>query len=355
MSVYSGVRPSTLLESSYALDEAELRDVKPFHGSILELAVECEQNEMNMFESVIEMDFLEAALTEADEDSGEGNEKKSTAAEEEATKSIWEKLKDLLKKAWEKIKSFFGTVINKIQQLFANDAKLVAQYEKYWDDEKYLAGFKINNYTPMKEDPTGIDFTNYFGDDLMIRCIGKIDAAESEDAAAKDYLKELLARGDKSWKDYFRDKLFGAKITEETEFLKIKDQFDYVKNVMTGGKRMITTLKAEVNGIKKLLKFDAASVKASRSGMKKLELAKANATYRFYNSVIKELSTGSGAIVSCLNTAISNSRKAYITGGKYAKAKAEEGKSNQTTAEMAMDWMLGEASDAYVESVIYGY
>ena len=100
-------------------------------NAMLNLMVEATAADTNMFNSIIELDFQEAA---ANKDGGSY----ITEAEEGAKatkKSIIDKIKAFLSKVWTAIKTAFESFFVKVSETFGNDKKFAEKY-KYDDIAK---------------------------------------------------------------------------------------------------------------------------------------------------------------------------------------------------------------------------
>ena len=363
MGVYTGVRGSALLEGTdFAFNEAV--DASACTGSILELAVDCERNNMRMFESVIEMDFLEAAsLLEADIpwSAADKEFEAAKAGKQNTTKqSIWKKIKELVKTAIRKIKEFIANFIGKIKNLFANDQKLYATYIKYWKPEN-LKGFKVTDYTPIDalinpEDMfEGVSIGTV---DKMMEVIDKCGTKEDiAKFSPKDHFSEFIKDfGEGSYRELANKTIFGKTISGETEFVSIPNQVNMIATYVKDAKFYIDNAKKLEKLATSVLNRSAKEIKYSKNdNMGDLEVAKINAQYKAVSYVSSQMSKLCSAYTGATGSALARARRVFITGGKYAKSKAE-GKSTEATKESAaFDAMLEISSDAYVESVLYEF
>ena len=123
---------------------------------------------------------------------------------------------------------------------------------------------------------------------------------------------------------------------------------------MKDGKSAIALCKRECNTAIAYLKKLEADIKFDKSREKKAgnDVAALNAQYKTVNATIKNVSKASSAISSSLTRALSQSRRVFIQGTRYAKNRSDK---NIDVRNEAVDIMLGIASDAYVESVMYEY
>lgn len=354
--VYSGVRSGNLLENfDFGEPGAPV--------SMLELATDAERDEMRMFESVIEMDFLEAAsrraFTEADEDGGEEPKAAEEApaakeAKEEATKSIFEKIKAAIKKAIAFIKQFIANFIAKIKNFIANDRKLVHDNEKYFKKE-LLAGFKVTDYKEiMDEDQIGDKFS-------FEKCCDGLNA----DYTNKDDIPDQKKINKKIAENFGlsgEDKVNSVAITQmldkartkhdgETELVNINGEIERILGYMKNGKTVIDRAKrqgklgiAELQYMEKDLKFAKGHTEGD------LEIAIANYKYGLVKAQIQALSIVLSSCTSFMSRNLADARTTFVKACKYGKGKYDgnkDQKANQESAEL-----LGLASELYCESAL---
>ena len=357
--VYSGVRSGNLLENfDFGEPGAPV--------SMLELATDAERDEMRMFESVIEMDFLEAASRRAftetntdhigdeDDDDESGASPAAKEAKEEATKSIFEKIKAAIKKAIAFIKQFIANFIAKIKNFIANDRKLVHDNEKYFT-KQYLAGFKVTDYKEiMDEDQIGDKFS-------FEKCCDGLNA----DYTNKDDIPDQKKINKKIAENFGlsgEDKVNSVAITQmldkartkhdgETELVNINGEIERILGYMKNGKTVIDRAKrqgklgiAELQYAEKDLKFAKGHTEGD------LEIAIANYKYGLVKAQIQALSIVLSSATSFMSRNLADARTTFVKACKYAKGKYDgnkDQKANQESAEL-----LGLASELYCESAL---
>lgn len=368
MGVYSGVRPNMLLEGS----SVDFENAGVCNGSILELAVECERNDMRMFESVIELDFMEAyqkSVLEAEmpwsqEDKDFEAKKAGNTNTEAAKKSILAKIKELIDTAIKKVKEFFQNMIQKIKTIMDSDRKMVEANKKYWTPID-LKGFKVTDYAPIVDISELVNEFEGNMEDLFESMIDSVDKATTKEEVSKDIygdlVKKYFAKGDP--RSALADATFAEAVKGEAEFVSIDggEQVKIVKDLLTNGSDMITMVKKDankmiglLNQVKRHMKTDVSVAKKENAG--ELELAKLNAKYKVVNKMVSFVSGYSSGLSTAITKQLSSARKVFITGSRYAKKKAEGKSSVAESAEFeAFNEMLGIASDAYIESVMYSY
>lgn len=349
--VYSNSRYSALTESS----DVSLDGVEPLNGHIMDFTLECVRNEQNLFESIIEMDFMEAhgLITEAEDDS----------TKEGAKKTLWEKIKDLFKKAITTIKRFFADAINRIKNMLSNDRKLVATYERFFKEEN-LKDFYVYDYQPITKDFT--KSTNILDRlesvvENEVKKIGNVEDFDKTLSELKDEFKETDYR--KAFEEggtltAFKvtvPGVFGKKGDGKENFLeKYKDQIDIILNTVKDGKNAINMLKANNNqAIGNLKKFQAR-LKYDVHGVEGDDLTAMNNQYKLCSVLIREVNKIASATVNIGYKALAVARKTFIKGAKYAKNYAENHESPKTESAFYTELdILGDMSDSYVESVLF--
>lgn len=329
MGVYSGNR--TLL------GESIIGANDPAH--IMEMVLECERNDMRMFEAVINCDFVEAfaeaGLTSLTEDEVSG-------AKEETKKGIGKKIKELFQKAIEQVERFVATFIAKIKNLFNNDAKLYKQYSQNFTANG--AGYKIENWTVLK---SAADFNTiaepvYKAYDAAVAAVDEAADSEAIDKAVSDAKKKMkeFDFGKQAQDAYFEDK--------KDEHTLTADEVTLINDVMKSSTRAINQIKrdgdAAIKGLKKAqtdLKYEK-----NQSEHDDLSVSKLNGKYKVANIFVSYYSKMLNATCNAYARYLAAARRAFVLAGKKAGATNE-------SAEV-FDYLLGEASDFYVESVLLG-
>lgn len=354
--VYSGVRSGNLLENfDFGEPGAPV--------SMLELATDAERDEMRMFESVIEMDFLEAAsrraFTEADEDGATAEEPEvaeeapaAKEAKEEATKSIFEKIKAAVKKAIAFIKQFIANFIAKIKNFIANDRKLVHDNEKYFA-KQYLAGFKVTDYKELLPAGEIEGFKDFNVDGFYKEFDNKEDIPDQKEIN-KMVAKAMGLEGQEKANSVAFTEVLNSFRTEhkgEVELISLNGEIDTILDYMKNGKKVISqaqregkSIIAELKNVEKDLKF------AKRYADGDLAVANANYQYGVAKAVVQASSVALSCITNCLSRNLADARTTFVKACKYGKGKYDgnkDQKANQESAEL-----LGLASELYCESAL---
>lgn len=339
MGVYSGNR--TLLGESVQVNA----------GHVLELALEAQRNDLNMFNAVINLDltgaYSEAGLISVDESY-------ITEAEEKAKVSIGKKIKEAFVKIKNWIKSAVANFIAKLKNIVSNDNKIVAKYKVYFSGAKkdLLKDIKIS-YRPLK-DFKAADAMNK-KQERMLNAIKSIDNAKTKEEI-DEALKKIMDTNKENQMDSagFEAMLFSGDKQDDYVLNDHKDQLDMVIKLMDGGKTTIADVKNhekyllnELDKIEKQLKVDA------HSSEDELVTAKLNAKYRATNQVSNMMSKFCTMMVNGCARQLSAARKAYVsTGAKAAKKDGQPAESGAKTESAMEDLMYEYCSDYYMESAL---
>jgi Mg2+ and Co2+ transporter CorA len=330
MGVYSGNR--TLLgESAIGSDH------------IMDLVLENERNDLNMFNAVINCDFVEAfseaGLTMLDEET-------QGAAKEETKKSIGKKIKELFKKAYDSIRRFVSAFIAKIKNLVSNDAKLYKQYHKNFSDN--AEGYKIESWKPLLEGDTFDNFWSNYNKHYTDAIDALQSAADGEAMSkivkdAKDAAKEIDIA------DIIEKAYFGDRKAVENHPLDSKE-VRTILNVVGSSTRSITEIKRAGEATINTLKKKEADLKYMKDVQDNSDvaLARINAKYKLASTFVTYASKTLNAHCNTYARYLAACRRAFVLVGKKATSKAEQG----TSESALMDAMLTEASNDYVESML---
>ena len=336
MGVYSGNR--TLLgESTYNADE-------PTH--IMEMVLECERNDLRMFEAVINCDFIEA-YNEAGIISI--NEDGENEAKNETKKGVVQKIKELFKRAIEAVKRFVASAIAKIKNMFANDAKLYKTYIENFD--KNAVGYQMSAWRTLESD---VDNASR---DVLSRGMSAIqkDIANLDKASSNDEITKYV----ENTKKYLK----GEDIAKEVDELFFGDKKEtykltstdvgIIKEVVKNSNRAISSVKAHGKHVINMLQNKQSELKADRTmadDKDELALAKLNAKYKIAGMTIKYTNKALNAVYNAYARYLAQCRRAFVLAGKKASAKEEQ--KNDQTVNASYDFMLGEASNDFVERML---
>lgn len=338
MGVYSGNR--TLLGESMEVDNT---------GHVLDFVIECERNELKLFDAVLGCDMIHA-YTEAGLTTLTLNE--AEEAEKSSEKSLGTKIKELFEKAIAAVKRFVSTFIAKISNLFNNDAKLIKKYGKNFANN--AAGYVLKfswrkpNYKVFTNPETIISdmFSSDMGEgrvqdyDTVINVVGRCSSTDAINEEIERYKKESKGKDIYAIVD---KQLFASKKAEEDYKLDNNDA-DQIFKAMSSSTRFINTVKRMGNYTIKELKEKQSNLKASSKFTENdLGLAKLNGMYKAGSIYIKDVQKLLNATLSALTRILASCRKVFVAVGKNAG----ETKATNEAATL-YDNLLAEASDNYV-------
>lgn len=360
MGLYSTNRLSNIAESDVAevnnvaesVEELVLPEANDKFGDIMEFVVATYENDSRMFDSLIQLDFVEAAnasvMNEAD--AAEAKDAQDDVKE----KTIKEKIVDLISKAIAALKQAAANAIAKIIDLFKSDEKIVASYKdtlKIANMEGFpgIANFampKKSSYVELKakEDKKNAvakleEFTSLIGSGKSREDIdAAFDAAKEEmKGASEEFVKKLKEESFNEKVDLWKP----SNTDLDSITYGINNSKTYTDSIKTVASEAIAALK-EMQAKLKLEKKEAEKGDATYIANKKYQIA--SATIRHFSSRFKAYNQVNNAIVAAY-------RKAFIICGRYAakKAKGETVDTEEKAAQEAVTmYMLGESSDQYV-------
>lgn len=344
MGVYSGNR--TLLGESVSSNNI---------GHVLDMVIECERNDLHLFEAVINCDmieaFTEAGLTTLVREDADN-------AKQESKKGIVRKIKELFIKAFEAIKRFIATFIAKLSNFFSNDAKL---YKQYIDNfEKNAVGYKIDGWTPINYSKSQ-DFVNgqvRYGDFVKYEGGKKISFPEVRSLIEKAQDNDAIDKAVEEYKKQSKESniaksvdelIWGPKAEKKDDYEITSADKDFIKKMVKDGKNAINSARNMGNFAIKQLKEDQRQLKNEKyekDDKDSLGLARVNAEYKLSTIQIKDTQKLLNVSVNALHRVLAQCRRAFIAAGKNATEQ-------KATKESALyDYILGEASDIYVESAL---
>lgn len=333
MGVYSGNR--TLLGESTSVSS----------DHILELALEAQRNDMNMFNAVIACDFTEAyneagliSLTEAE----------VSETKEKTKVGMIKKIKEFFKKIIEKIKTAVSNFIARIRNLIANDAKLLAKYKKYMNADS-LKDITLSSYRPIKKEISHDSLKDELESirsivSIIDGCSNKEDIDEKLESMKKDSKEIYKLQGED-----FDKAIFADKAEEDYEIGKHMDQVNIILSYVSNGKFAIDGINNVSKGIINELKKDQAAMKLdAKNSEDELEIAKLNAKYKLTGVLSTSCSKYISVMCNAYSRALAAARKAFVQAGSKAEKKAN----GVNHEDAVLEFCLGEASDAYVEAAL---
>ena len=336
MGVYSGNR-TYLGESTYNEDQ---------NTHIMEMVLECERNDLRMFEAVINCDFIEAYNEAGIISLSEEAEKD---AKEETKKGIGQKIKDLFKRAIEAVKRFVSTFISKLKNLFANDAKLYKEYKENF--LKNGVGYKVYDWRTIKTDVSkSVYEVIEVIEPIYQNVVNGIDKAADNDAISKyvENIKKQIKERDiaKEAEEHFFDE-------KEEKHALTSSEVKTIANVVSSSTRAIDVVKNYGKMIINRLETQRKYLKAEKTladDNDELTISRLNAKYKVAGIMIKYSNKVLNAVCNTYARYLAQCRKAFVMAGKNASAKKDQEKDQQVNA--SYDFMLGEASDDYVEHML---
>lgn len=331
-----------------------------FDTSLLEGLIYLSETEGKMFDSVINADFIqavkEADLSEQEDDyeTGSGATQPDNDTDEQVSKNIWQKIKDMLAKIKEAIVKAFDAIVEKIEKILNVDNKgIIDKYAQVLKNGQNIAGFEgLSNFTYVKDFEKAkaiVDIGKFknVADHCTKILAGTGDAddinkeCEAIISAANEAVKENVVSTENFKPDpQFMNVAIGALEASRSSVIKNlketkKEVLDYIDTVAK------TAVEQEKNATKD-----------------KNELAKkTNAYFNGIKSVSK-------AVLACTKISIDHAKlafKAYraavMTVGAYA-IKRSKGKAGEPEADENINdavefrYMLREMSDMYVDGIL---
>lgn len=312
-------------------------------SSLLETALYITESEGKMFDSLINIDFMDT-LQEAESDFGK---KKSIV---EVVKNIAKKILELLQKVWNAIVNAFKTLIEKLSSMLSSTKSLADKYRSYVTDSKNLKGFEGLDDFPKDlfgadayEVPSYQKFIS-IADNLPDK---NVDARKSSLEQISKHIETALENHNKAFRKAFET----GKFIPDAAFMKV------CCDKANDGKKHF------IDAINKQKEENLKGVDAARKGAKqqqaKADSAKAAdpdyaAAWRDYYTALSKIAnyiTSDAHIqINAVKLQFKAIRRAIVVVGKYAYAQAKgTGKANESVEYAEL---LGYKSDAYVESVL---
>lgn len=343
-------------------------------NAMLNLMVEATAADTNMFNSIIELDFQEAA---ANKDGGSY----ITEAEEGAKatkKSIIDKIKAFLSKVWTAIKTAFESFFVKVSETFGNDKKFAEKY-KYDDIAKdFKKKMEKCDMEVTIPDKDVIDSSNFKDGSTYIRYIKNEISSEIEDSGIEidDFKKDLNTseKIDEFKKNFDAEiearykvldessskKMFvSKKANEVTDELLIFVNAGYV-SMKSGFSNEVRVLKAlESNALTSIDALKKQTLVERNMQDDALEIKLYSTFYTCITNVGKYMSKQNSFLVSEAKQYMLAARGTYIKVAKYLSKNASDKKDETKTTDNATETaakteasLLGELSDIYVSEAL---
>ena len=337
MGIYSTNRIDGLSSFGESID---FSDPALLHGpSLMEACIEICECDQNMFETLIEFDFMSEnnlrTMTESEAIAlNEASDKGKVSA-------IIEKIKGVIGKVVAAIKSGAAKVIDKISEVIHADKRIIKKYDDTLTMDN-LEGFKgIKKFAMpkdyLRETGTVMGILQTMKSDLSN--VKNISISNINDIKSDSNADRLMMKS---------DVLTSAFEKEVEDFIPDSTQLNRIKNGMKTSKDTISKIKklssAAVSEFKNVMKL----IKAAKRNTDDKGEAKVYATA--YNIVSKNSKAVSKAVAQYMNTLkkqLSAYRKAYIVCGRYAYGKAK-GKESEDATNEAVNFAITESSDVFV-------
>lgn len=361
MGLYSTNRIDSFNESSVEIREImesiEETSYNPDFGDIMEVAIQIQENDQRMFDTLIECDFI-SAMNEAvllEEEAEEANK----AADEKKGGSLKDKIVALCTKIANAIKQAAANIIYKIKELLKTDQKLFLKYRDVLkmsnlDGFEGIKGFNFTNIDEILNMADDVELANI--NEFIDNFNNKIASASSKEEIDKHYeefensIKQIEERISSAYEKSF------AKDKKDVVWKPTEDDLSHAIIAIREGNKMIGYIKKESSMIIAELKKMAKDAKKEiKNGKTEVETYMLNKKYIATSKTCSLFSKSFKMIINGMINAIAASRKVVIICGKYAAKKAgksEEASDKKTeteqTNESVLNWVLAESSDMYV-------
>lgn len=361
MGLYSTNRIDSFNESSVEIREImesiEETSYNPDFGDIMEVAIQIQENDQRMFDTLIECDFI-SAMNEAvllEEEAEEANK----AADEKKGGSLKDKIVALCTKIANAIKQAAANIIYKIKEFLKADQKL---YNKYKDVLKMsnldgFEGIKGFNYDAIV-DSLNTDCLELLGKVIVNSSSfnNNVETASSKEDIDK-YFEEFennIKSSEEELSNVYKNTL--SKEKKDVVWKPTTDRLNDALNVLKDGNKLIKEIKENsAKAIADLKKKAKEAKKERKNGKNEVETYMLNKKYIVASKTCSFYSKQFKMLVNASINAIAASRKVVIICGKYAAKKAgksEEAPDKKTeteqTNESVLNWVLAESSDMYV-------
>lgn len=306
----------------------------------LELMVECQKNDLALFNYGIGLDFQEAAAYASND---EYMMESVDYLNEASATGIWHSFIELVKKVAAKIKAIFEKFIAKLNSLFIRDTKeLLKKYETKFDTND-ISHMSVKHYRPIKEyDVDSVleldTFRNIKLDNMQSRFSGKNDASEiTKEIKKKEKFLSIAIKGQTESDTYtferFSEDLERKMMDPETDADGAVDrQKDTIKEVLRNN-HIITNIDKKKRACLKTLdglkrEAEKASKEADRaeyqadgevsaSTIKGRAVSRANAAVTELNNATAACTEAFSEYTRNLKKIISQCKKVFVMGATY--------------------------------------
>lgn len=352
MGLYSTVEKSNLsIQEAAELDRLLDESYDPSNGisHMMEFVIQLDENDKQLFDSLIECDFLSAT----DSMMNEADELVAVKTDEVKKNKIWEKIQIVLKKIKDAVIKAAQQLIYKINQLTKTDEKIYNAYKDVLKVEN-LKGFKgITNFAYPKADVnTQIDIVKDISSAAgkFSSAVGNAKTKEDVDNVFQNF--ESTLKNTEERLENLADEKNSTAFNDKVEnFVPSDDKLKYSLEIVKNGNEYIKQIKDMskkcVGLVKDLETFAKAVLK--RKEENEVEIYKANKLSHMTSMSAKTLSRCFSAFTRRVTVCISAHRKVVILCGRYAAKYAKGGEeAAKSSTNESLEWFLAESSDAFV-------
>lgn len=326
MGIYS-TNCTILSENDFIADESYANAFGAYR-----MMVESKQNDLALFNNVIQIDFQEAY---ANANGDETTLMESVMALQEAGASnLWQSFIELIKKIGAKIKAIFEKFIAKLNGMFTKDTKaLLKKYESKFSSAD-LSTMAVKNYKPLKNitDPMKFDV---FTDTNINSKISTVQGNGSSESISKAIPKETWFlsqclkkappefRDTSAFRDYLDKEMFGLPTDAEGAVKTDKQEIMSLlrdNKIITNTEKHKTQILKDLKGLQRTAEEEKKNTEKNdklEGKDKELALAKANAAITSLNNANSAVTTAFTAWTSNLKTAIAQSKKVFVMGATF--------------------------------------
>lgn len=354
MGLYSSNRLEgiSVEETAQYIKEIEETAVDPSFGSVMETVMMMHENDKNMFDSLIECDFISATnenvMNEADAEAANdaGNETKKN--------KILEKIKEIIAAAGRAMKQAAQNIISKLLDIVKADAKLVGTYEKTLtmanlDGFSGIANFRFPKAAVTADSLKNVKLASEFTSDFNT-AVQKAEERDIIDNAWKTFEDKVQNAEEEIKKlgeddTYFNAKEDSWKPTSDTQIKAMLNSTKNANDTIKEIKNHAATVLAELKKIENAAKSAMKSGKKGKAG--ETEVYKLTKMYNAASKTVRLFSKEFSAYTNIAVRQVAAYRKATIICGRYALKKSKGEATNEAT-EAIFNAALAESSDTYV-------
>lgn len=341
MAIYGAkINTAPVIEENYDFENHEISE----SCDIMEAVIGILENDKNMFDSLLELDFIsvqnEHTLLESE--AAALNE----AADESKISKIGQKIKELWDFVIGKIKDAIANAMKKIKEIFDFDGKMISSYSEVIKKANYSTYPGIPNFSlPNTNKIITQDILNNY---LFNKDITKA-YQDISSAADRDTVDNILAKykEDKRSKDDIYEEMHKSAFYPKMDEWKPKAKTDYdeIINGVKNAKSIHANLKDAGNRCLAAAKAKKNSIKEDRKAAKgqELEVYKMTAQYKLASKEAQDITMVINCAIKIAAEQAKAYRKALLSIGHFATKQLKGGSLDEATM-----FILGESSDEYV-------